>query len=157
LAAKKFTILIVVGARPNFMKVAPVITAIRNHNGAVDLEESAKLTMDGGVILRHLLFHTGQHYDASMSDYGTNILAGITSAGIRQAITRHMERKRTDAHPEKWDGRAAQRIVSILVERFRAQAASVSPFKGEHGQCLTKDGTQCSMQHGGAMNLPAIL
>lgn len=45
------TILSVVGARPNFMKAAPLKHAF----DAV-----------GGV--RHLLVHTGQHYDANMSD-----------------------------------------------------------------------------------------
>jgi UDP-N-acetylglucosamine 2-epimerase (non-hydrolysing) len=40
----------VVGARPNFMKAAPVVRALRR--GAV----------------RQSLVHTGQHYDASMSD-----------------------------------------------------------------------------------------
>jgi UDP-N-acetylglucosamine 2-epimerase (non-hydrolysing) len=50
-------ILTVVGARPNFMKVAPLILAIRKHN-------------DGrtGPYLEHVLVHTGQHYDALMSD-----------------------------------------------------------------------------------------
>ena len=44
-------ILHIVGARPNFMKVAPLI---------------ARLQKLGGV--RQILVHTGQHYDAKMSD-----------------------------------------------------------------------------------------
>jgi UDP-N-acetylglucosamine 2-epimerase (non-hydrolysing) len=44
-------ILHVVGARPNFMKVAPVRAALAARNG-----------------IRQVLVHTGQHYDASMSD-----------------------------------------------------------------------------------------
>jgi UDP-N-acetylglucosamine 2-epimerase (non-hydrolysing) len=48
-------VLSVVGARPNFMKVAPIITAINRHNeGAANA-------------IRHVLLHTGQHYDAAMS------------------------------------------------------------------------------------------
>jgi UDP-N-acetylglucosamine 2-epimerase (non-hydrolysing) len=43
-------VLIVAGARPNFMKVAPIVAAL-----------------DAGGIPR-LLVHTGQHYDAAMSD-----------------------------------------------------------------------------------------
>jgi UDP-N-acetylglucosamine 2-epimerase (non-hydrolysing) len=50
-ATKK--ILFVVGARPNFMKVAPVLEAVRNL-------PSKKFET--------LLVHTGQHYDANMSD-----------------------------------------------------------------------------------------
>ncbi len=41
----------VVGARPNFMKVAPVLQAGRERGG-----------------LEQVLLHTGQHYDAAMSD-----------------------------------------------------------------------------------------
>lgn len=48
---KRKTVLCVVGARPNFMKIAPIMRA---------LEKSAVL--DG------VLLHTGQHYDAAMSD-----------------------------------------------------------------------------------------
>ncbi len=46
------TVLLVVGARPNFMKVAPVHRAL----------QSARSD------LRLVLVHTGQHYDAQMSD-----------------------------------------------------------------------------------------
>ncbi len=44
-------ILHVVGARPNFMKAAPVLRALRTYPR-----------------LRQTLVHTGQHYDAAMSD-----------------------------------------------------------------------------------------
>ncbi|MGA9882412.1 MAG: UDP-N-acetylglucosamine 2-epimerase (non-hydrolyzing) [Candidatus Acidiferrales bacterium] len=53
--------MIVVGARPNFMKAAPLIRAIQNSNrlgGALDAP--------GGDV-RAVLVHTGQHYDESMS------------------------------------------------------------------------------------------
>lgn len=51
-------IVIVVGARPNFMKAAPIIAAIRKHNQASGSEQT----------VRYVLVHTGQHYDAAMSD-----------------------------------------------------------------------------------------
>jgi UDP-N-acetylglucosamine 2-epimerase (non-hydrolysing) len=50
-------VLIVVGARPNFMKVAPIIRAAHDH-----LEKHTDLPIDC------LLVHTGQHYDEAMSD-----------------------------------------------------------------------------------------
>jgi UDP-N-acetylglucosamine 2-epimerase (non-hydrolysing) len=53
---KKIKIISVVGARPNFIKVAPFIKAIKLHN------QSASNKID------HLLVHTGQHYDARMSE-----------------------------------------------------------------------------------------
>jgi len=46
----------VVGARPNFMKIAPFVRAIADRNAA-----------DPGGI-EHRLVHTGQHYEARMSD-----------------------------------------------------------------------------------------
>jgi UDP-N-acetylglucosamine 2-epimerase (non-hydrolysing) len=53
----KIKVLTVVGARPNFMKVAPIIQAIRHHNKQAH-----------GAAIEHVLVHTGQHYDALMSD-----------------------------------------------------------------------------------------
>ncbi len=58
-------ILIVVGARPNFMKAAPLIKAIEEHN-----DRTSSATTQGGVgsgTLRYCLVHTGQHYDEAMS------------------------------------------------------------------------------------------
>ena len=49
----------VVGARPNFMKIAPFTRAIAEHNATA--EERQVPTID------HLLVHTGQHYDERMS------------------------------------------------------------------------------------------
>lgn len=45
----------VVGARPNFMKVAPFIKAIETHN------------KNSKEYIEHVLVHTGQHYDDRMS------------------------------------------------------------------------------------------
>jgi len=50
-------IIIVVGARPNFMKAAPLVSAIREHNRGVNLTEQ----------IQCVLVHTGQHYDEAMS------------------------------------------------------------------------------------------
>ncbi len=49
-AAGTMTAMVVAGARPNFMKVAPILRAL--HRGG-----------DEGILV-----HTGQHYDAQMSD-----------------------------------------------------------------------------------------
>jgi UDP-N-acetylglucosamine 2-epimerase (non-hydrolysing) len=56
-------ILSVVGARPNFMKVAPIIAAVQSHNGKVSSPQG-----DGAEPIQHLLVHTGQHYGDLMSD-----------------------------------------------------------------------------------------
>lgn len=47
---------IIAGARPNFMKIAPIIHAIEKHN------RSSK------HFLSYRLIHTGQHYDKAMSE-----------------------------------------------------------------------------------------
>ena len=41
----------VAGARPNFMKVAPIVAAMNRRTNE----------------FRHVLVHTGQHYDSAMS------------------------------------------------------------------------------------------
>ena len=46
----------VVGARPNFMKIAPFIRAIDAYN------------LIGNGKIHHILVHTGQHYDVRMSE-----------------------------------------------------------------------------------------
>src|SRR5690348_18261149 len=52
-------ILIVVGARPNFMKAAPILKAIQKFNA-----ERGEWTEE----IVPVLVHTGQHYDSQMSD-----------------------------------------------------------------------------------------
>jgi len=47
---KKYKIILVAGARPNFMKIAPLMHALKDH-----------------PTLEALLVHTGQHYDEQMS------------------------------------------------------------------------------------------
>lgn len=45
---------IIAGARPNFMKIAPIIREIKN-------------VKNGGIAINYRLIHTGQHYDKNMS------------------------------------------------------------------------------------------
>src|ERR1700691_3767003 len=62
-------IMIVVGARPNFMKAAPLIVAIREHNRKVASLSSEKHPAETEKIqeIQGILVHTGQHYDEAMS------------------------------------------------------------------------------------------
>ena len=59
-------ILTVVGARPNFMKAAPIIAAINEHNRRL-LADTADRPEPQVEAIRHILVHTGQHYDELMS------------------------------------------------------------------------------------------
>lgn len=49
-------IISVVGARPNFMKISPLVKAIKEYN---EINKN---------VLTHILVHTGQHYDDRMSN-----------------------------------------------------------------------------------------
>ena len=52
-------ITLIAGARPNFMKIAPLIKAIQEWNERLTNERS---------LIQYRLVHTGQHYDKNMSD-----------------------------------------------------------------------------------------
>ena len=56
-------ILSVVGARPNFMKIAPFIRAIEEFNSRQSTHPASRTSQP----VQHLLLHTGQHYDDRMS------------------------------------------------------------------------------------------
>lgn len=51
---KEMIIDLIAGARPNFIKIAPLIRAIQEH-------------IDKGLNIKYRLVHTGQHYDNNMS------------------------------------------------------------------------------------------
>ncbi len=63
---KTAKILTIVGARPNFMKAAPILAAIRNHNQRQATDSAS--AGDPRLTLQSVLVHTGQHYDEAMSD-----------------------------------------------------------------------------------------
>ncbi|MCG7853529.1 MAG: UDP-N-acetylglucosamine 2-epimerase, partial [Methanosarcinaceae archaeon] len=52
-------IIVIAGARPNFMKVMPFMKEIANYNSRRSPEDRA---------VEDLLVHTGQHYDENMSE-----------------------------------------------------------------------------------------
>lgn len=88
---------IIAGARPNFMKVAPIIRAIQARQAQ-------------GSLLRFRLVHTGQHYDARMSgDF-------FTQLGIPQP----------DVNLASGSGTQAEQTASIMVryEQLLLQAPS---------------------------------
>ena len=74
---------IIAGARPNFMKIAPIIHAI-----------DARQT-EGGP-LRYRLVHTGQHYDEKMSGTFFRQL-GIPNPNINLAVGSGTQAQQTGA------------------------------------------------------------
>jgi UDP-N-acetylglucosamine 2-epimerase (non-hydrolysing) len=55
----RLNLILVAGARPNFMKIAPLVRAIERHNTG---------RSNGQPRIDYTLVHTGQHYDPRMSD-----------------------------------------------------------------------------------------
>ena len=61
-------ITLIAGARPNFMKVAPIIKAIKAHNELKNGDASLNGGNGENCGISYRLVHTGQHYDKNMSD-----------------------------------------------------------------------------------------
>ena len=70
-------IISVVGARPNFMKIAPFVHAIAQHNEERETSNQEQI--------EHLLVHTGQHYHDKMSKSFFEAL-GIPEADVNLGI-----------------------------------------------------------------------
>src|SRR6266850_3708715 len=84
----------VVGARPNFMKVAPIVAAMKQRGSSFD----------------PLLIHTGQHYDAAMSE----------------AFFRDLALPKPDVHLEVGSGSHAVQTAAVM-QRFEPVVLSEKP------------------------------
>jgi UDP-N-acetylglucosamine 2-epimerase (non-hydrolysing) len=87
---KPFTITVVAGARPNFMKIAPIIRALN----ARKAEAAA-----AGIDLRVSIVHTGQHYDENMSE----------------VFFRELAIPKPDHHLEVGSGSHAEQTARIMI------------------------------------------
>jgi UDP-N-acetylglucosamine 2-epimerase (non-hydrolysing) len=58
---KVLRVILVAGARPNFMKIAPIISAIKKFNNSMNPIKPSNP-------INYILVHTGQHYDVDMSE-----------------------------------------------------------------------------------------
>ncbi len=95
---KRFSIAVVAGARPNFMKIAPIVRALR---------ERAGIARESGIDLRVSIVHTGQHYDENMS----------------KVFFRELEIPEPERHLEVGSGSHAEQTARIMVafERYLLQ------------------------------------
>lgn len=84
------TIAVVAGARPNFMKIAPIIRTFR---------ERAGTALEAGIDLKVSIVHTGQHYDENMSE----------------VFFRELEIPAPDRHLEVGSGSHAEQTARIMV------------------------------------------
>src|SRR6202167_5702877 len=92
--------IIVVGARPNFMKASPLIVATREHNRKSTLSER----------IQPVLVHTGQHYDEAMSG----------------SFFAHLDLPKPDVHLGVGSGTHAAQTAEIM-RRFEGVLLTVKP------------------------------
>ena len=85
-----FSIAIVAGARPNFMKIAPIVRA---------LNARKKDAAAAGIDLRVSIVHTGQHYDENMSE----------------VFFRELAIPKPDHHLEVGSGTHAEQTARIMI------------------------------------------
>lgn len=101
-------IMIIVGARPNFMKAAPVVFAIHEHNARISaLSREAQATFER---IEVVLVHTGQHYDEAMSG------SFFSDLGL----------PKPDVHLEVGSGSHAVQTAEIM-RRFEAVVLQAKP------------------------------
>ncbi len=82
-------VILIAGARPNFMKVAPLIGAIKQHNASSVRNH-----------IESVLVHTGQHYDYQMS----------------QVFFQDLELPRPDVHLGVGSGSHAEQTGKVMLE-----------------------------------------
>jgi UDP-GlcNAc3NAcA epimerase len=85
----------IVGARPQFIKVAPLSCAFERYNSC------------GGEPIEHIIVHTGQHYDGSMSDIFFDEL-GIPCAAFNLGVGSGPHGQQT--------GQMLDRLEQVLLE-----------------------------------------
>jgi len=87
----------IVGARPNFMKVAPVLNALKERTN-----------------VRQTLIHTGQHYDVNMSDVFFQQL-GIPTPDVNLAVGSGTHAKQTAEIMIRLEPVVVERVPDIVL------------------------------------------
>jgi UDP-N-acetylglucosamine 2-epimerase (non-hydrolysing) len=64
---------------------------------------------------------------------GTNTIAGTTKQGIQRAVREQLEGCPHAEIPDYWDGKAAERIVTVLVSALQRQSSSSEVSGDVHG------------------------
>jgi UDP-N-acetylglucosamine 2-epimerase (non-hydrolysing) len=93
---------IIAGARPNFMKIAPIIKAIEKSNATSGEKKGTE------PYLEYRLIHTGQHYDRNMSG------AFFEQLGIPEP---HMNLESGSGTQAEQTGRIMTRYEEVLLQR----------------------------------------
>ena len=109
---------IIAGARPNFMKIAPIIAAIRARQ-------------DKGGPLRYRLVHTGQHYDPRMSgDFFTQL--GIPEPDVNLEVGSGTQGEQTAAILTRYEAllmEAPSRLCLVVGDVTSTMACAIAAQK----------------------------
>ena len=119
----------VVGTRPNFIKIAPIIRAIDKHNKCIDflnLEMHTKfvITDSGGIQeettalnIPCLTLRNTIERPITLTQ-GTNTLVWNEKDKIIEEAMKILENGGKEENcPTFWDGKAAKRIVEIIIKK----------------------------------------
>ena len=151
-------ILHIVGARPNFMKIAPFVHAINRHNQQSDASDQPSPTstsQPSGLRsspfssfpkVEHLLVHTGQHYDERMSgDFFRQL--GIPDPDVNLEVGSGTQAEQTAAIMVRYEqlllkarsdvclvvGDVTSTLAGALVAAGRGVGGGGGPAEGGHG------------------------
>jgi UDP-N-acetylglucosamine 2-epimerase (non-hydrolysing) len=109
---------IIAGARPNFMKIAPIIKALQSREAR-------------GGPLRYRLVHTGQHYDARMSgDFFTQL--GIPEPDVNLEVGSGTQAEQTGAIMTRYEQlllRAPSNLCVVVGDVTSTMACAIAAQK----------------------------
>ena len=110
-------ILHVVGARPNFMKAAPVLQALRAYPAI------RQVLIDLQIPCLTMRANTERPITIEM---GTNILVGSDTKRMEEEIEKTLGgHSRRGSIPPLWDGKAGQRVASVLAGELHVDGHEV--------------------------------
>lgn len=125
----------VVGARPNFMKIAAICEAIKGSN------------LQSGERIEHVLVHTGQHYDANMSDSFFNDLE-LPRPDLYLEVG-------SASHSEQ-TARIMERFEKVLLDERPQIVLVVGDVNSTMACALVTKKTSCTRSTNGTRYIPAL-
>ena len=105
---------VIAGARPNFMKIAPILHAFQQRQAGV-ITDSGGVTEETTVMGVPCMTLRDSTERPETVTTGTNELIGTDPAALQPALGRLFDGAwKKGAIPEKWDGQTGARIAALL-------------------------------------------
>ena len=128
----------IVGARPQFVKLAPVCRALARHNA------------NGGPQIEDLIVHTGQHYDPGMSDVFFEEL-DIPRAGVDLGVGSGTHGAQTARMLEGIERLLLERRPDAVVVYGDTNSTVAGALAGLTMAGVLTFATECQAQRGGGL------